>query len=113
MGKVQYKIILSTLKQFIVNSTNKSGHSFEYLDRDETIVAHLVRGIDVFIKVSQRWPLSKSPLKLLSVKSSNHHSRGISLSLLCRVEVQALSLEVTHNRDYWKGVRHSLYCEWI
>ncbi|XWS09189.1 hypothetical protein CRYUN_Cryun40dG0064500 [Craigia yunnanensis] len=93
VGKVQDRIILSTLRRFIVKSTNKSRHSFEYLERDETIVAHLVGGIDAFIKVSQGWPLSKSPLKLLSVKSSNHHSMGISLSLLCKVEEMANSLD--------------------
>ena len=42
VGKVQDRIILSTLRRFIVNGTNKSRHSFEYLERDETIVAHLV-----------------------------------------------------------------------
>ncbi|XVF29068.1 hypothetical protein REPUB_Repub15cG0088200 [Reevesia pubescens] len=92
--KVQDRIILSTLRRFVVKSTNKSRHSFEYLDRDETIVAHLVGGIDAFIKVSQGWPLSKSPLKLLSVKSTDHHSRGISLSLLCKVEEMANSLDI-------------------
>ncbi|EOY05196.1 Uncharacterized protein TCM_020266 isoform 4, partial [Theobroma cacao] len=94
VGKVQDRIILSTLRRFIVKSTNKSRHSFEYLERDETIVAHLVGGIDAFIKLSQGWPLSKSPLKLLSIKSSDHHSRGISLSLLCKAEEMANSLDM-------------------
>ncbi|XVF84601.1 hypothetical protein PTKIN_Ptkin17bG0050500 [Pterospermum kingtungense] len=93
VGKVQDRIILSTLRRYIVKTTNKSRHSFEYLERDETIIAHLVGGIDAFIKVSQGWPLSKSPLKLLSVKSSDHNSRGISLSLLCKVEEMANSLD--------------------
>ncbi|XWS35166.1 hypothetical protein CRYUN_Cryun21dG0102500 [Craigia yunnanensis] len=94
VGKVQDRIILSTLRRFIVKSTNKSRHSFLYLERDETVVAHLVGRIDAFIKVSQGWPLSKSPLKLLSVKSSDHHSRGISLGLLCKVEEIANSLNM-------------------
>ncbi|OMO88577.1 hypothetical protein COLO4_20197 [Corchorus olitorius] len=84
VGTVQDRIILSTLRR----------HSFEYLEIDETIIAHLVGGIDAFIKVPQGWPLSKSPLKLLSVKSSDHHSRGISLSLLCKVEEIANSLDM-------------------
>ncbi|XP_021291340.1 uncharacterized protein LOC110421935 [Herrania umbratica] len=94
VGKVQDRIILSTLRRLIVKSTNKSRHSFEYLERDETIVAHLVGGIDAFIKLPQGWPLSKSPLKLLSIKSSDHHSRGISLSLLCKAEEMANSLDM-------------------
>ncbi|TYI84338.1 hypothetical protein E1A91_D05G356900v1 [Gossypium mustelinum] len=94
VGKVQDRIILSTLRRFAVKSTNKSRHCFAYLERDETIIAHLAGGIDAFIKVSQGWPLSKSPLKLLSVKSSDHHSRGISLSLLCKVEEMANSLDM-------------------
>ncbi|XWS13381.1 hypothetical protein CRYUN_Cryun36dG0032900 [Craigia yunnanensis] len=94
VGKVQDRIILSALRRFVVKSTNKSRHSFEYLERDETIVAHLVGKIDAFIKVSQGWPLSKSPLKLLSIKSLDHHSRGISLSLLCKVEEMANSLDM-------------------
>ncbi|XP_022733193.1 uncharacterized protein LOC111287162 [Durio zibethinus] len=93
VGKVQDRIIVSTLRRFIVKSTNKSRHSFEYSERDETIIAHMVGGIDAFIKVSQGWMLPKSALKLLSVKSSDHHSRGISLSLLCKVEGMANSLD--------------------
>lgn len=93
VGKVQDRIILTTLRRYIVKRMNKSRHSIEYLERDETIIAHLVGGIDAFIKVSQGWPLSKSPLQLLSVKSSDHHSRGISLSLLCKVEEMANSLD--------------------
>ncbi|KAK8677067.1 hypothetical protein V6N13_142623 [Hibiscus sabdariffa] len=94
VGKVQDRIILSTLRRFIVKSTNKSRHSFEYIEKDETIAAHLVGGIDAFIKVSQGWPLSESPLKLLSVKSSDHHSRGVSLNLLCKVQEMANSLDM-------------------
>ncbi|XVE81283.1 hypothetical protein DITRI_Ditri15bG0051500 [Diplodiscus trichospermus] len=106
VGKVQDRIILSTLRRFIVKNTNKSRHSFEYLERDETIIAHLVGGIDAFIKVSQGWPLSKSPLKLLSVKSSDHCSRGISLSLLCKVEEMANSLDMHIQQNLSTFVDH-------
>ncbi|KAE8653793.1 Detected protein of unknown function [Hibiscus syriacus] len=94
VGKVQDRIILSTLRRYIVKSRNKSRYCFEYIEKDETIAAHMVGGIDAFIKVSQGWPLSKSPLKLLSVKSSDHHSGGISLSLLCKVQEMANSLDM-------------------
>lgn len=60
----------------------------EYLVRDEMIVAHVAGGIDAFIKVSQGWPVSSSPLNLTSLKSSDQHSKGVSLSFLCKVKVR-------------------------
>ncbi|PQM42653.1 uncharacterized protein Pyn_16386 [Prunus yedoensis var. nudiflora] len=62
-------------------------HTLEYLDKDETVVAHVVGGVDAFIKVPQGWPLLSSPLKLIYLKSSDQHSKGISLSFLCNVQV--------------------------
>ncbi|KAJ0093385.1 hypothetical protein Patl1_26020 [Pistacia atlantica] len=98
VGKVQDRIILSTLRRFVVKNAHKSSstcrHFFEYLDRDEMVVAHLLGGVDAFIKLSQGWPLSNSPLKLISLKSSNHQSKRISLSFLCKVEEAANSLDV-------------------
>ncbi|KAH9680716.1 reverse transcriptase domain-containing protein [Citrus sinensis] len=91
---VQDRIILSTLRRFVVKTANKSRHFFEYFERDEMIVAHLVGGVDAFIKPSQGWPLSNSPLKVISLKNSDHHSKGISLSFFCRVEEAANSLDV-------------------
>ncbi|KAH9680719.1 reverse transcriptase domain-containing protein [Citrus sinensis] len=87
---VQDRIILSTLRRFVVKTANKSRHFFEYFERDEMIVAHLVGGVDAFIKPSQGWPLSNSPLKVISLKNSDHHSKGISLSFFCRVEGDVL-----------------------
>ncbi|KAG8636902.1 uncharacterized protein LOC110601451 isoform X2 [Manihot esculenta] len=97
--KVQDRIILCTMRRVVVKHANKSRHSFEYVDRDETIVAHLVGGIDAFIKLSQGWPIAKSPLKVLSLKSSDHHSKEISLSFLCKVEevVNYLDIDVQLN----------------
>lgn len=34
--------------------------------------------------------MSSPPLRLISLKSSNHNSKGISLSFLCKVEVSRL-----------------------
>lgn len=50
-------------------------------------MAHMVGGIDAFIKVSQGWPVYSSPLRLISLKSSSQFSKEISLSFLCKVEV--------------------------
>ncbi|KAJ4723191.1 RNA-directed DNA polymerase (reverse transcriptase)-related family protein [Melia azedarach] len=93
VGKLQDRIILSTLRRFVVRVANKSRHFFEYMDRDEMVVAHLVGGLDAFIKPSQGWPLLNSPLKLISLKSLADNSKGISLSFLCMVEEAANSLD--------------------
>ncbi|XP_010247064.1 PREDICTED: uncharacterized protein LOC104590200 isoform X2 [Nelumbo nucifera] len=91
--KVQDRILLCTLRQSLVKVANKSRHSFEYSDRDETITAHMVGGIDAFIKVSQGWPVTNSALKLMSLKSSENHSKEISLRFLCKVEELISTLE--------------------
>ncbi|XP_059651305.1 uncharacterized protein LOC132298936 isoform X2 [Cornus florida] len=91
--RVQDRIVLCTLRRFVVKCANKSRHSFEYLDRDEIIVAHMVGGLDAFIKVSHGWPLSNHGLKLKSLKSSSQYSKEVSLSFLCKVEDVANSLE--------------------
>lgn len=91
--RVQERIVLCTLRRFLVKSANKSRHSFEYLDREETIVAHMVGGVDAFLKVSQGWPVTSSVLKLVSLKSSSQYSKEVSLSFLCKVEEAANSLD--------------------
>ncbi|KAF7116194.1 hypothetical protein RHSIM_RhsimUnG0035600 [Rhododendron simsii] len=92
--RVQDRIVLCTLRRLLVKFANKSRHSFEYIDRDEIIVAHMVGGVDAFIKMSQGWPVSNNPLKLISLKSSSQYSKEISLSFLCKVEEVANSLDV-------------------
>ncbi|KAF4349603.1 hypothetical protein F8388_003787 [Cannabis sativa] len=92
VSKVQDRIVLCTMRQLVVKSANKSRYSLEYLDKDEMILAHLVGGVDALIKVSQGWPESSSPLKLISLKSSNNDTKGISLSFLCKVKEAANSL---------------------
>ncbi|KAM7489080.1 hypothetical protein LguiB_026564 [Lonicera macranthoides] len=97
--RVQDRIVLCMLRQFLVNSANKSRHSFEYIDREEIIIAHTVGGVDAFIKMPQGWPVSESALLLASLKSSTQqHSHKISLSFLCKVEELANSLDA-HTRQ--------------
>jgi len=74
---------------FLNRCSSRCRHSFEYLDRVETIVAHMVGGVDAFIKFPQGWPVLSSPLKLISLKSSDH-SKEISLTFLCKVEVSVI-----------------------
>ncbi|PQQ02365.1 uncharacterized protein Pyn_34924 [Prunus yedoensis var. nudiflora] len=50
--KVQDRIVLCTMRRLVVKNANKSRHTLEYLDKDETVVAHVVGGVDAFIKVS-------------------------------------------------------------
>ncbi|BFG15433.1 hypothetical protein CerSpe_017070 [Prunus speciosa] len=75
------RIVLCTMRRLVVKNANKSRRSLEYLDKDETVVAHVVGGVDAFIKVPQGWPLSSSPL------NSDQQSKGISLSFLCKVQI--------------------------
>ncbi|KAL9232764.1 hypothetical protein vseg_007834 [Gypsophila vaccaria] len=93
LQKVQDRIILSTLRRLIVNISNSSRHSFEYLDKDESIIAHMTGGVGAYIKPSQGWPLSGSGLKLVSLRSSDQNAKEISLSLLSKVEEAVNSLE--------------------
>ncbi|XP_024024879.1 uncharacterized protein LOC21400346 [Morus notabilis] len=97
--KVQDRIVSCTMRQLVVKSANKSGYSLEYFDKDEVMVAHLAGGVDAFIKVSQGWPLSNSPLKLTSLKSSDHNTKGIPSIFLCKVEerVNSLAVHICHN----------------
>ncbi|CAI9106477.1 OLC1v1005641C5 [Oldenlandia corymbosa var. corymbosa] len=97
--RVQDRIIISTLRCFAVKCANKSRHSFEYLDRDEIIVAHMVGGIDAFIKIAQGWPISSVALSLLTLKSSSNYSKEISLSFLCKVVDMANSIDEHQRQD--------------
>ncbi|KAG9129668.1 hypothetical protein Leryth_017743, partial [Lithospermum erythrorhizon] len=97
--ELQGRIILCTIRRILVKSVNNSRHSFEYLDKEEMIVAHMVGGIDAFIKFSQGWPICNSSLSLTSLKSSSHFSKEISLSFLCKVKemANALAPEIRQN----------------
>nr|XP_009405498.1 PREDICTED: uncharacterized protein LOC103988637 [Musa acuminata subsp. malaccensis]XP_009405499.1 PREDICTED: uncharacterized protein LOC103988637 [Musa acuminata subsp. malaccensis] len=92
--QVQHRIVLCMLRRLLVKDANKSRHSLEYSDRDDTVTAHLVGGIDTFIKLAHGWPISSYPLKLLSIKNRDHQSKGISLSFLCKVKEMANSLDM-------------------
>ncbi|KAJ8530759.1 hypothetical protein K7X08_023640 [Anisodus acutangulus] len=91
--RVQDRVVLCTLRRFLVKSANSARHSFEYVDREEAIIAHMVGGIDAFIKLPQGWPLTSSGLTLMSLKGSSHSSKEISLTLLCKVAEVANSLD--------------------
>ncbi|THU50519.1 hypothetical protein C4D60_Mb06t21060 [Musa balbisiana] len=78
----------------VVDTIKSSRHSLEYSDRDDTVTAHLVGGIDTFIKLAHGWPISSYPLKLLSIKNRDHQSKSISLSFLCKVKEMANSLDM-------------------
>ncbi|EFH61863.1 hypothetical protein ARALYDRAFT_342541 [Arabidopsis lyrata subsp. lyrata] len=94
VAKVQDRIISSTLRKYLVTSSKTIRHTFEYYEKDETIVGHIAGGIDAFLKVSNGWPLLNTPLKLESLKNSDNQSKGISLSLICKVEDLANSLDL-------------------
>ncbi|GJR26480.1 hypothetical protein Tco_1102712 [Tanacetum coccineum] len=51
--KVQDRIVLSTSRRSLVKAASKSRLSIEYEERDEMVVAHMVDGVDAFIKIPQ------------------------------------------------------------
>ncbi|XP_062184187.1 uncharacterized protein LOC133888089 [Phragmites australis] len=94
----QHQIIINTLRRSLVNDANNSRHSFEYVDKDDTIVAHLVGGIDALIKISGDWPLSSNGLKLISIRNSGNQQMHITFSLLCKAKELANGLELETRR---------------
>ncbi|KAL9252632.1 hypothetical protein AKJ16_DCAP07064 [Drosera capensis] len=98
LHKVQGRILISNVRRLMVDAANKSRHTLDYLDTDELIIAHILGGIDAFIKPTEGWPLSDSPLKLVTLKSSDP-SKEISLALLCKVEEVANSLDCNLRKD--------------
>ncbi|RZR90254.1 hypothetical protein BHM03_00018106 [Ensete ventricosum] len=89
--QVQHRIVLCTLRRLLVKDANKSR---QYSDRDDTVTAHLVGGIDTYIKLAHGWPISSYPLKLLSIKNRDNQSKSISLSFLCKVKELANALDM-------------------
>ncbi|XP_076922352.1 uncharacterized protein LOC143584117 [Bidens hawaiensis] len=92
--RVQEKIVLRTLRKSLVKAASKSRHFIEYVDKDEIIIAHLVDGVEACIKASPGWPITSSPLKLLSLKASSQSSKEVTFSFLCKVEERVNSLDV-------------------
>ncbi|KAF7837012.1 reverse transcriptase-like protein [Senna tora] len=86
ISKSSLQWLIRKVQDRIILSIGVLRYSLEYLDRDETIVAHMAGGIDAFIKLSHSWPITNSPLKLISLKGSDH-LKEISLSFLCKVEI--------------------------
>ncbi|XP_024986393.1 uncharacterized protein LOC112521646 isoform X1 [Cynara cardunculus var. scolymus] len=91
--RVQDRIVLSTLRKYLVKDASKSRHSIEYIDRDEMVLAHMVDGVDAFIKMPQGWPMASSALKLQSLKGSSQSSKEVTFSFLCKVEEMVNSLD--------------------
>lgn len=79
LEEVQDRIFLCTIRRSVVKVANNSRHSFEYSDREGTIIAHIASGIDAFIKLPCHWPLVTSALKLHSLKSPNNNAKELQL----------------------------------
>ncbi|KAF0892715.1 hypothetical protein E2562_017686 [Oryza meyeriana var. granulata] len=100
----QHHIIINSLRHSLVNDASNARRSFEYFDKDGTIVAHLACGIDAFFKISADWPLSSYGLKLISVQNSGAQSTDITLSLICKTKELANGLELQTRRHLVKFV---------
>ncbi|KAG9445820.1 hypothetical protein H6P81_011948 [Aristolochia fimbriata] len=98
--KIQERIHLSSLRALVVKNANRSRHSFEYFDNDETITSHLVEGIKAVMKISHGWPASISPLKLVVLANSENDSVEVPSNVLYEVKELANSLD--------NQVRHDL-----
>nr|BAK04433.1 predicted protein [Hordeum vulgare subsp. vulgare] len=95
----QQQIIINTLRRLLVNDANNSRHSFEYFDKDETIVAHMVGAIDAFFKISENWPVSPYGLKLISIRNSGTQPTNITVELVFKTKELANGLELETRRQ--------------
>ncbi|PIA29943.1 hypothetical protein AQUCO_05800193v1 [Aquilegia coerulea] len=91
--RMQDRIVLCTLRRVLVKDANTSRHSLEYSDKDDTVIAHMVSGIDALIKLPYCWPLLKSALKCISLKCPDNRVKELSLSS-CKVKELGNSLDV-------------------
>ncbi|CAO2034702.1 unnamed protein product [Urochloa humidicola] len=89
----QRRFLISALRRSLVNDANNSRHSFEYLDKEEVIIAHLDRGVDASIKISSDWPLCSYGLKLISIRNSGTNPTNIASSLLSKIKELANTLD--------------------
>ncbi|CAL5067255.1 unnamed protein product [Urochloa decumbens] len=89
----QYRFIINALRRSLVIGANNSRHSFEYLDKEEVIIAHLDRGVDASIKISSDWPLCSYGLKLISICNSGTNPTNIASSLLSKIKELANTLD--------------------
>ncbi|CAN6242055.1 unnamed protein product [Urochloa humidicola] len=89
----QSRFIINALRRSLVNDANNSRHSFEYLDKEEVIIAHLDRGVDASIKISSDWPLCSYGLKLISIRNSGTNPTNIASSLLSKIKELANTLD--------------------
>ncbi|PWA41674.1 hypothetical protein CTI12_AA549810 [Artemisia annua] len=55
---------MCTLRKSFVKAASKSRLSIEYEDKDDTIVAHRVDGVDALIKIPQGWSMANSAFAL-------------------------------------------------
>ncbi|CAO2831362.1 unnamed protein product [Amaranthus hypochondriacus] len=85
LQKVQDRIVMCTVRHIMVKIASKSRYSFEYFDKDESIIGH-IGGLEAIIKPSENWPLSLSALKLVSFRSCDENANEISSCLLSKVE---------------------------
>ncbi|OQU81377.1 hypothetical protein SORBI_3006G049100 [Sorghum bicolor] len=90
----QHQAIINALRRSLLNDANSSRHSFEYFNKEEMIVAHLDRGIDVSIKISSDWPLCSYGLKVISIHNSGDRPTNIASTLLSKTKELANELEL-------------------
>eukprot|EP00252_Welwitschia_mirabilis_P012922 TRINITY_DN28532_c0_g1_i1.p1 TRINITY_DN28532_c0_g1~~TRINITY_DN28532_c0_g1_i1.p1 ORF type:complete len:161 (-),score=21.46 TRINITY_DN28532_c0_g1_i1:73-501(-) len=92
--EIRFRIFCYSVRHFVLEYDAKSSrNTFQYSERDQIITVHVIGGIKAFIKVPQNWPVSLSPLKLLSLKPLNEYNSDIPLGILCK------SLEILNSLE--------------
>lgn len=100
VGQIQFRIYCYSIRSAVLKDDAKaSRNSFQYSERDQVIIVHVFGGIKAFIKVPQNWPVSISPLKLLSLKPLDETSGDISLGMLCKAMDLLNSLELSRRQN--------------
>lgn len=100
VGQIQFRIYCYSIRSAVLKDDAKvSRNSFQYSERDQVITVHVFGGIKAFVKVPQNWPVSMSPLKLLSLKPLDESSGDISLGMLCKAMDILNSLELSRRQN--------------
>ncbi|GLJ45734.1 hypothetical protein SUGI_0962480 [Cryptomeria japonica] len=98
--EIQFRIYCHNIRLALLEHDAKlSRNSFSYSERDQVITVHVFGGIKAFIKVANSWPVSTSPLKLISLKPLDESAGDISFSMLCKAMEISNSLDMSRRQS--------------
>ncbi|KAH9328926.1 hypothetical protein KI387_001034, partial [Taxus chinensis] len=98
--EIQFRIYCHNIRLAVLECDAKvSRNSFQYSERDQVITVHVFGGIKAFIKIPQNWPVSTSPLKLISMKPLDESAGDISLVMLCKAMEILNTVELSRRQN--------------